>query len=235
MWEIRSYLVFMIAICSSSPLNKQSACQTSPVKPGCLYLGSFQILAAGIVLVIVRLIISSITQECAWETRKKALFWQLSTPGARSQAPLQAHPLLLGLGYLTLCFSCVYLALSTKKKRFVFRIRHFDHLICLFPQNTSRTSWSEKLWTFYDKKLWHWKKSTILYANSNSKFLLWNNLQMITINVLNRSDPSDPSEKNTKMYSKNIYFVLCILQIHYIFMYLVKIPCNCTCIHNWYM
>ncbi len=132
---------------------------------------------------------------------------------------------------LFMCLSCI----KHKKKRFVFRIRHFDHLICLFPQNTSLQADPRNYGLFMIRSCEIEKKSTILYANSNSKFLLWNNLQMITINVLNRSDPSDPSEKNTKMYSKNIYFVLCILQIHYIFMYLVKIPCNCTCIHNWYM
>ncbi len=98
------------------PTEQTERCQTSLGQTGMTVFRQFHILAAGIVLVIVRLIISSITQECAWETRKKALFWQLSTPGARSQAPLQAHPLLLGLGYLTPSFSSVYLALSTKKR-----------------------------------------------------------------------------------------------------------------------
>ncbi len=144
------------------PTEQTVRCQTSLGQTGMTVFRQFHILAAGIVLVIVRLIISSITQECAWETRKKALFWQLSTPGARSQAPLQAHPLLLGLGNLTPYFiKCLS---SIKHKKNI----HFPDLT-FWPFNMSvsskyfGTSWSEKLWTFYDKKLWHWRKNPQFY------------------------------------------------------------------------
>lgn len=103
---------------ASLPLWTNRAVPNESSETGMPVFRPFHILAAGIVLVIVRLIISSITQECAWETRKKALFWQLSTPGARSQASLQADSLLLRLQNLTPRFSCIYLALSTKKINF---------------------------------------------------------------------------------------------------------------------
>lgn len=108
------------------------AVPNEPSETGMPVFRPFHILAAGIVLVIVRLIISSITQECAWETRKKALFWQLSTPGPRSQASLQADPLLLRLGNLTLCFSCIYLALSTKRFIFFLDLTFRPFNLCIY-------------------------------------------------------------------------------------------------------